>query len=76
MKTLLGIIESPNATVVGAVTTEGQEIMLEEADQVPRSGLAVVARDLCQKYGFTVPENPAIPPAPVLQTPVPDQTGE
>lgn len=63
MKTILGIIEDTDGTVIGAVLSDWSFVMLSSDEQVLRSSLAVAARTLAAKYGVTLPDNPAIPPA-------------
>jgi hypothetical protein len=60
---IIGIIENPFGIVIGAVLGDGSSIMLTTQEQVPRYQLAAAARTLATRYGVTLPENPAIPPA-------------
>jgi hypothetical protein len=61
--TIAGIVEDSEGVVIGAVMEDGSCIMLTREEQVPRSQLATAARTLATRYGVTLPENPAIPPA-------------
>lgn len=65
MKTFTSVIEDSSANVIGCSTAEG-DVMLDEADVLPRSALAAAAQSLAAKYGITIPAGilpqPVVPP--------------
>jgi hypothetical protein len=63
MITIKAIIENQFGVVIGAELSDGSKVILLPDEQVRRAELAGAARTLAARYGVTLPENPAIPPA-------------